>query len=414
MPAVQFDIGPGRWIACQLLRPIWRGVTHSALGGLRLVQVPVPALPGDDWVRVRVRLGGICGTDLRLVQLRNHPGSFLRCFMRLPLILGHEGVGTIDAVGSAVQGWQLGQRVCWDPSLSCAPRGIQPMCRPCQQGEPAICENITEGRIPPGPMVGLTQGVGGSWAPYLVVHQSQLLAVPDEVPDEDAVLVDPVACAVHGVLRAPPKQADHALVIGAGIIGLGVLAALQAIDAGCKVTAVVRDEYHAQLAERFGAHRVVRVRRGESAAARYDKVLAGVGARRYAGWFGNQAVQGGFDVVYDCIGSGQSLSDALKLTRARGTVVLLGTSQICVLDTTPIWFAELNVIGATGRQVENYQGRAVHTFEIVFDWLRTGRLGLQGLLTHLLPLRDFRKAFHLLTHRPEPVVKVAFDLRESS
>jgi L-iditol 2-dehydrogenase len=174
---------------------------------------------------------------------------------------------------------------------------------------------------------------------------------------------------------------------------------------------VVRDDYHAELAERFGAGRVVRISRGERMAARYDRIIAGIGARRVPGRCGQNAVQGGFDVSYDCVGSGQTLSDAFKLTRARGTTVVMSTPQICVADMTPTWFAELNVIGATGRQIEEYQGRRAHTFEIVLDWLRSGRLRLEGLLTHCLPLGEYRKAFRLLTDRREPVVKVAFDHR---
>jgi threonine dehydrogenase-like Zn-dependent dehydrogenase len=157
---------------------------------------------------------------------------------------------------------------------------------------------------------------------------------------------------------------------------------------------------------------VVRIRRRDSLAARLDAILADTGARRIPAAFGNQTVLGGYDVVYDCIGTGQTLTDALKLARARGTVVIMGTPQICLVDTTPAWLAELNVIGATGRQIEDYDGRRQHTFQIVLDWLRQGRLSLQGLLTHRLPLGEYRRAFHLLTRRPEPVVKVAFDHRE--
>jgi threonine dehydrogenase-like Zn-dependent dehydrogenase len=118
---------------------------------------------------------------------------------------------------------------------------------------------------------------------------------------------------------------------------------------------------------------------------------------------------GGFDLTYDCVGSGPGLSDAMKWTRPRGTVVAVGTSQIGVVDSTPLWFTELNLVGCNGRAIEEVDGRKLHTYELVFDWLRAGRLKLDGLLTHRFRLADYRAAFQTIATRGRAgLIKAAF------
>ena len=120
MQALTFDISAWRWLNCKALGTLWPGVYLSGLAGLKLSEIPVPPLPGPEWVRLRTRLGGICGTDLGLILLRTHPANILRSFTSFPVILGHENVAHIDRVGDRVEGWRTGQRVCVEPSLSCA------------------------------------------------------------------------------------------------------------------------------------------------------------------------------------------------------------------------------------------------------------------------------------------------------
>jgi threonine dehydrogenase-like Zn-dependent dehydrogenase len=250
---------------------------------------------------------------------------------------------------------------------------------------------------------------GGSWGPYFVAHRSQLHRVPDGIDDRTAVLVDPIACGLHAVLRHRPADSEHWLIIGGGIIGLAVVAGIRAVGSRAHVTAIVRRREQAERMSAFGADDTLTISARASSAARYDAVAAHVGGRRIPIVFGNQAFVGGFDVVYDCVGTGRSLTDAMKFTRARGTVVAVGTSQIGVVETTPLWFSELTLLGASGRQIEDFEGRRQHTYEIVFDLIRAGRLRLDGLLTHTFPIRDYKAALHLLASRGRRgVVKAAF------
>ena len=220
--------------------------TSSALSGLRLRDVPEPDLPGADWVRLRTLLGGVCGTDLNLVLQRLHPANILRSFTSFPIVLGHENVAVIDQVGSAVSGWEVGQRVTVESSLSCVVRGISPMCPQCAAGRFSLCDNYLEGNLPRGTMLGMNNFTGGSWAPHFVAHISQLHPVPDALDDETAVLVDPLACALHGVLRHRPADDERVLVQGAGIIGMGVVLGLRALGCGAAVTTLVRHPHQAE------------------------------------------------------------------------------------------------------------------------------------------------------------------------
>ena len=109
----------------------------------RLGDVPSPALPGDRWVRIRTRMGGICGSDLGIVTLTSSPST--SPFSSFPFVPGHENVGTVAELGRAVRGWGVGERVVVNPLLSCEPRGIAPHCGGCAGGFPSRCEHFTDG-----------------------------------------------------------------------------------------------------------------------------------------------------------------------------------------------------------------------------------------------------------------------------
>lgn len=410
MRALTFDVQPWRWIACKTLGSLSRKVYLSGLSGLRLRDVPIPELPGPDWVRLRTVLGGVCGTDLNLILQRLHPANILRSFTRFPVVLGHENVAVVDQVGSGVTGWEAGRRVCVEPSLACVARRVTPPCPQCQAGRFSLCDNFLSGELPPGTMLGLNGFTGGSWAPYFVAHQSQLHLVPAEVDDATAVLVDPLACALHGVLRRRPEDDDRVLVQGAGIIGLGVVAALRALDCQARVTALVRHDSQRRQMLDAGADDAIVSPRRESSARRYDRIAAAVGGRRVAAAFGNQALIGGFDLVYDCVGNGASLTDAMKFARPRGTVVELGTTQISVVDTTPLWFTELTVLGAYGRQIEDAGGEPPkHTYGLVFELLESGKLRTEGLQTQTFDLGEYRPALEAAASRGRTqAIKIAF------
>jgi len=409
MKALEFNITPPRWVACKVGGWITHRAKYGRLSGLRLVERPVPGLPGPRWVRLKTTLGGVCGTDLSLVTLRNHPATILECFARFPAILGHENLAVVEAVGEGVRDWRPGQRVCVEPALGCAAREAA-ACAACADGRASQCAHPGDDLLPPRALIGLNRLTGGSWATHFVAHESQLHAVPDGLHDDVAILVDPFASALHAVLRRPPTSGEQTLISGSGIIAMGVLAGIRAIGCTGRVVCVVRHRFQADMAKALGATDVLIHPRSMAIAERYDDVARCMGGTRLQARFGNRAMLGGADVVYDCTGTGRGLGDAIKWTRPRGTMVAVGTSGLAWIDTTPLWFDEINVVGANGRQVESFEGHRAHTYRMVLDWLASGRLNPGPIRVTRFGLSDYRSAFQqLLTRSRHPIIKAVFD-----
>ncbi len=409
MKAITLDARPARWLFCKAVGRFAPRVFWSRFSNLRRQDVPEPTLPGPRWVKLRTILGGVCGTDLAAIFQRTHPASILRAFTSFPMMLGHENVARVDEVGADVTNWPVGTRVVVEPSLSCGPRGIEPPCGPCSDGLFALCKRFRGGGdLPAGTMIGLNAATAGSWAPRFLAHESQLHAVPDELTDEDAVLVDPLACSLHAVLRHPPAPGQQVLVQGAGIIGLGVVLALRALGYDQRVVCLARHPHQEERLQAAGADVVIRHTRRTPRQALFDDLAEAFGATRVSSIFGNHALVGGADVVYECVGSGLAISDAMKCAAPRATIVAVGTSQITFVDTTHLWFKELSIVGAYGRQIERWNGRELHTYRIVMDLIAAGKLNVQGLLTHVFPVSEYRRALALFAARGRSgVIKAA-------
>jgi L-iditol 2-dehydrogenase len=392
MLSITFEPRPWRWIAAKAFGWTWPRVYWSQLGAVRLRDVERPNLPGKDWVLLHTRLGGICGTDMGMVQLKHHPGSLLRAYLPRQVALGHENVAEIIGLGSGVTGWKIGQRVTADSSLGCRVRGIWPPCRSCAAGLFCLCANFDRGAVRPAVLLGGTDFAGGSWSEFFVAHESQLHAVPETMEDEEAILIDPVACALHAVLRCWPAPEERVAVLGGGIIALATIACLRAMGFAGPIDALLRSDASADRAWQAGANRVIVMGRSRRAAERLAPVAEGLGQRLIPGKYGNAMIPAGYDLVYDAVGSGQSLSDAGKMTRPRGTIALLGTPQIVLAELTPIWFRELRVVGCYGRQVEQQGGPPRHTYELVMDLVQAGKLSLGPWRADVYPLLRWSEA----------------------
>src|SRR3954452_1044673 len=194
------------------------GGTSARIGPLRLTEIEEPIPPvATGWHRLRPRLAGICGSDLATIDARS--SRYFEPIVSFPFVPGHEVVAELDD----------GQRVVIDPVLACAARDLPP-CPACAAGDTGCCERIAFGHVKPGLQTGFCADTGGGWSTAMVVHPSQLHPVPDDFTDEDAVMVEPTACAVHGALRAAVTDGETVVVIGAGTLGLCTIAALRALS----------------------------------------------------------------------------------------------------------------------------------------------------------------------------------------
>jgi threonine dehydrogenase-like Zn-dependent dehydrogenase len=233
----------------------------------------------------------------------------------------------------------------------------------------------------------------------------QLHRVPDTVPDDAAVLVEPFSCALHGVLRGLDGVTPASvLVVGCGTMGLLVIAALRALGSTCRIFTSAKYPHQRELALKLGADEVLPAGKGL-----HTELCQRSGATLHFPEIGQPTVLGGFDVVFDCVGSPRSLDDALRFTRARGRTVLVGMPSIPkTVDWTTIWFKELQVMGVYAYGLEDFAGERVRTFELALRFLQ--RLDLRPLVTHRFGLRDYRLAIQtaLVTGRQQSV-KTVFD-----
>ena len=367
-----------------------RALRRPVHGALRLRQCSIPRRPSREWVNVRPRLSGICGSDQALLSGRASP--YLGALTSAPFVPGHE------VVGDVVSGPDAGARVVVEPALGCEVRGIDPPCVECLEGRYALCRNTVGGTIAAGLQTGYCRDTGGGWSEGLVAHERQLHAVPDDLADEDAVLVEPLACAIHAVREADPASGSHVAVIGAGTIGLLVLATLRARAPEAEVTCVAKYESQKLQALRFGADHVTTPERAAWDGARVT------GARRIVGRLGHELLLGGFDAVLDCVGSAASLKTAIGIARPRGRVMLVGMPGRVGIDLSLAWQRELDVRG-----VYAYRDDFADALRLA-STIRPGRLIADGW-----PLRDHGRAFEE-ARRGARVghPKTVFDLRAAA
>ncbi|MCP4374832.1 MAG: alcohol dehydrogenase catalytic domain-containing protein [bacterium] len=388
----------------------------TSLNGLRAGQIDTPELPGDDWVLVETLMGGICGTDLSLLAQSQPPDSILQAFSSMPMVLGHENVAVVREVGPDVDDAWVGKRVCVEPTLACKARGIDPPCQSCSDGRFGTCEHFCgdlPGRysLPPGTSIGYNNRTGGSFGQYFVAHESQLLSVPDGLSDEQAVLTDPVACSLHAVLQADLSKARRVLVYGSGVMGLGIIASLRAVGFDGHIDALDRHEYLGQMAGEFGADDFFRL--GPKKGDRFAQIAERTGGVLRRVRFGNYTISGGYDIVFDCVGSAGAVTESLKWTRAGGQVLFVATGHGGAIDLTPIWFTELQIKGIYGRGVEKLDGKTATTYELVHDLMLSGKLNVEKMLTHKFSLDDYRDAFTAAVGKSaHGAIKVAFDFRQ--
>ena len=184
--------------------PMQRALARTPMA---LRDVDEPGLLGPDWVVVDTRMTGICGSDAKQVFIGAEEGeagdNCMTAFISFPQVLGHE-------VGPLARGLEPGQRVVLNPWLSCAPRGIDPPCPACAAGDLSLCWSFLDGRLSPGIHTGNAKEATGGFAPRLPAHDSMLVPVPDQVPDEVAVLADPFSVSLHAVTRNPPPPGGRA------------------------------------------------------------------------------------------------------------------------------------------------------------------------------------------------------------
>jgi threonine dehydrogenase-like Zn-dependent dehydrogenase len=394
MKALRFERNVPRYAAVSLASRAVPGA-GGRVGPLRLRDVDPPDLPSPEWVRIRPRLAGICGSDLATVDGRS--SRYFEPIVSFPFVPGHEVVADREGIDGT-------DRVVVEPVLGCVTRNISPVCAACARGDLGSCERIAFGDLEPGLQTGYCCDTGGGWSTQMVAHPSQLHDVPAELTDEAAVMVEPTACAVHAALAATNGiDADRVVVIGAGTLGLLTVVALRRFTEAGSIVVAAKHPRQRELARELGATTVVDPGELRRAVRRSTGTMA-IGDGDIV------RLTGGADVVVDCVGHQASITDALAVVRPRGRITLVGMPGHVELDLTGLWQREVQLAGAYAYGRERLSTGPRRTFDLAFELVAAADLG--RLVTHVYPLSRAADAItHAAEAGPRGAVKVAFDLR---
>jgi L-idonate 5-dehydrogenase len=333
-------------------------VIHAA-HDLRLQDWPETS-PGPGEVLIRMKAGGICGSDLHYY----HDGGFGQIRVREPIVPGHEIAGVIEAVGEGVDTEKPGDRVAVNPSLACG------VCRFCQAGQQQHCLDMrfmgSAMRMP---------HVQGGFREHLTCEAIRAVKVEDHVTLAEAAFAEPLAVCLHAVKRAGDIQGQRVLITGSGPIGaLTILAARAAGAAEITVTDIAAAPL--AIAAQVGADRVLNI------AADPDALKA------------FEADKGSFDVLFECSGNERALAGALASIRPGGVIVQIGVAGQMTIPTGVLVAKELELRGTF-----RFHGE----FQEAVDLLNRRAINVLPLLTATLPLEKAVEAFELASDRSRSV-----------
>ncbi len=329
----------------------------------RLVVEDVSVGPlGAGEVRIRVRACGICGSDIH-----GYDGSTGR--RRPPLVMGHEAAGEIAELAPDIAGYRIGDRVTFDSTISCGRCGF------CRLGRINLCDNRR--------VLGVSCGEyrqDGAFAEFVTVPARILYRLPDAVSFEHAAMVEAISIAVHAVSRSPQPLGKSAAVIGAGMIGLLLIQAARAAGFG-RIIAVDVDPDRLLLARTLGADETILAGGGDPAAAVRERT----GGR-------------GAEVVFEVVGSPDTLTTAVQSAAKGGAVVLVGnlTPQV-PLPLQSVVTREISLLGSCASCGE---------YPLCLDLLAGGAIRVEPLISAVAPLADGPAWFDRLYAREKGLMKV--------
>ncbi|GAA0856194.1 L-threonine 3-dehydrogenase [Aliiglaciecola litoralis] len=314
--------------------------------GIWLTDSEMPAVGHNDLL-IKIKKTAICGTDMHIYQW----DDWSQQTIPVPMVVGHEYVGTVVDMGQEVRGFNKGDRVSGEGHLTCG------HCRNCRAGRRHLCRN--------------TEGVGvnrpGAFAEYLVIPAFNAFKIPDNISDDLASIFDPFGNAVHTALSFDLVGED-VLITGAGPIG--IMAAAVAKHAGARYVVITDiNEYRLELATKMGATRAVNVSNQD-----LGQVMDELGMTE------------GFDVGMEMSGVPAAFRDMLAKMNNGGKIAMLGIPPKDVaIDWNKVIFKGLTIKGIYGREM-------FETWYKMASLIQSG-LDLTPIITHQFNIDDFQQGF---------------------
>jgi len=314
--------------------------------GLSFKEVPIPTLGNLD-VLIKIKITAICGTDLHIYNW----DPWAQQTLSLPLILGHEFMGVVEAVGNDVTQFKPGDRVSGEGHISCG------FCRNCRNGKEHVCLQVK----------GLGIQRSGAFAHYLCLPAHNVIKLPSDIPDEIGAILDPLGDSLHTAL-AFDLIGEDVLITGAGPVGLMAVAIAKKVGAR-KIVISDINEYRLDLAKKLGVTHAFNVSHSSLLSILEEKPL-----------------DTHFSVGLEMSGSIDSVQDLLNAILPGGNIAVLGVPiQKITLDLNTLIFKGLTLKGIYGRQM-------FRTWQKMIDLLQAG-LDVSSVITHHFPAKDFQQAF---------------------
>ncbi|KAK6520243.1 hypothetical protein TWF506_000521 [Arthrobotrys conoides] len=315
---------------------------------------PIPELKDPREVLVRVRVTGICGSDVHYWQ-HGRIGDFI---LKAPMVLGHESAGEIVKVGSAVTDLQPGDRVCMEPGVPCR------HCPECKFGKYNLCHDMRFAATPP---------YDGTLAKYYVLPQDFCYKLPENVSLDEGALMEPLSVGVHVVKQAQVKPGDSVVVFGAGPVGLLCCSVAKAFGA-TKIVAVDIVPSRLEFAKKYAA------------TGTFQPTKEGTPVSNAAQIIKENGLGVGADVVIDASGAEPSIQTSIHVARNGGTFVQAGMGRPDItFPITALCVKELTVKGSFRYGAGDYK--------LAVELLAHGRLSVKELITGEVKFEDAEKAF---------------------
>lgn len=327
------------------------------------VDVPQPA---ENEVLVKIKRIGVCGSDIHVYH-GMHP------YTSYPVTQGHEVSGKIVALGSAVKGLAVGQRVTIEPQVVCG------RCHPCRHGKYNLCEELK--------VMGFQ--TTGTASEYFAVDASKITPLPQTMSYDDGAMIEPLAVAVHAAKRFSELKGAKVAVLGAGPIGILIAQTVKALGAAQVMITDISDTRLA-LAKAVGADVTVNTAKESFAKALTDT-------------FGPDKA----DVIYDCAGNDITMNDAITYARKGSTLILVAVfAKMANVDLAKLNDSELDLNTTMMYRHEDY----LDAIALVNE----GKIALKPLQTAHFAFTDYKKAYEYIDNNRETTMKVLIDVDPSN
>lgn len=328
---------------------------------IEIIDIPIPEIPEADWVLVRTRAVGICGSEVTAFE-GTHP------FRRAPVILGHEMSGTVADIGRDVDHVKVGDRVVVDPQWVCG------QCRFCKSGDLNLC--------PSKRFLGTADWPGG-FGEYVVVPRETVFSLPDSLSFAEGAAIESLSVSVHIANRVGLKSGQSVGILGCGSIGGLFSAVSESLGAGPIIAADIHEHCLDIGRNRLGADHGFLL---PDSTFRSD-VMEITGGE-------------GLDVIAICADDPSLFSGALEIVKRRGIVVV-----VALLNEQALQFMAYSIIQKEASIVGTYSAN-LHDFQRAIELAASQRVNVAAIVTHELPIEETQKGFHLASTKEDGAVKV--------